>query len=59
MQAAGAKGVQLQGQPGAGPGKAFRGSVWGLSGAQQPSASTRCCIADHRVLLDVSPRGAA
>ena len=29
MQTAGDKGVHLQGQPGAGPGKTFRGSVGG------------------------------
>jgi hypothetical protein len=30
MQAAGDKGVHLQGQPGAGPGMTFGGSVWGF-----------------------------
>jgi hypothetical protein len=41
MQTAGDKGAHLQGQPGAVSGMTFRGSVWGLVRAQQPSASTR------------------
>lgn len=37
MQAAGDKGAHLQGQPGAGPGKTFRGSVRGFVRGSQRS----------------------
>ena len=45
MQIAGAKGVLLQGQPGAGPRLTMmgllRGSVWGSSGANAVTAADR------------------
>ena len=54
MQTAYPEGMHLQGQPGAGPGKSPRGSVRGQVRRAPACASTRCCIADHRGLLDAS-----
>ena len=48
MQTAGAKGVHLQGQPGAGPGKTIRGSVRGFVRDTSTPRSATSRLAAHR-----------